>query len=99
MELIEFTRKNVYNSCEVVEVKVAGYEVLGGLLEEFVTAITNNNLSKSCLVKKLIPKYDENEDLYIKTLKVTDYISGMTDSYAVSVFKKLKGISLPRGNR
>ena len=99
MEIIEFTRKNVYNSCEVVEVKVAGYEVLGGLLEEFVTAITNNNLSKSCLVKKLIPKYDENEDLYIKTLKVTDYISGMTDSYAVSFFKKIKGISLPRGSR
>ena len=101
-EIIEITRKNVYESCEVVEVKVAGYEVIGGLLEEFITAITNSSLSKSYLVKKLLPNFkedDENEDIYRKVLKVTDYISGMTDSYAVSVFKKIKGISLPRGGR
>lgn len=101
-EIIEITRKNVYESCEVVEVKVAGYEVIGGLLEEFITAITNSSLSKSYLVKKLLPNFkedDENEDIYRKVLKVTDYISGMTDSYAVSIFKKLKGISLPRGGR
>lgn len=101
-EIIEITRKNVYESCEVVEVKVAGYEVIGGLLEEFITAITNSSLSKSYLVKKLLPNFkedDENEDIYRKILKVTDYISGMTDSYAVSIFKKIKGISLPRGGR
>ncbi len=101
-EIIEFTRQNVYESFNVVGVKVAGYEVLGGLLEEFISAINNNNLSKSYLVKKLLPNFkdsDENETLYRKLLKVTDYISGMTDSYAVSVFKKIKGISLPRGGR
>lgn len=101
-EIIEVTRKSVYESRAVVEVKVAGYEVLGGLLEEFITGITNNSLSKSYLVKKLLPNFneqDENEELYRKILKVTDYISGMTDSYAVSVFKKIKGISLPRGGK
>jgi dGTPase len=101
-EIIDITRRNVYESCEVIEVKVAGYEVLGGLLEEFVTAITNDRLSKSYLIKKLLPNFkeeDEKQELYKKILKVTDYISGMTDSYAVSVFKKIKGISLPRGGR
>lgn len=86
----------------MIEVKVAGHEVLGGLLEEFVTAITNDSLSKSYLIKKLLPNFkeeDEKQELYRKILKVTDYISGVTDSYAVSVFKKIKGISLPRGGR
>jgi dGTPase len=86
----------------VIEVKVAGYEVLGGLLEEFVTAISNEQLSKSYLIKKLLPNFnlaDESLDLYKKILKVTDYISGMTDSYAVSVYKKIKGISLPRSGQ
>ena len=72
------------------------------MLEEFITAITNSSLSKSYLVKKLLPNFkedDENEDIYRKVLKVTDYISGMTDSYAVSIYKKIKGISLPRGGR
>ena len=99
-ELIAITRKNVYEADEVIEVKVAGYEVLGGLLEEFVSAITNQDSSKSHLVKKLIPNFNEEneqEDIYRRILNVTDYVSGMTDSYAVSLFKKIKGISLPRG--
>ncbi len=98
-EIIDITRKNVYESCEVVEVKVAGYEVIGGLLEEFITAISDENLSKSYLIKKLIPNFLEQEDIYTRILQVTDYIAGMTDSFAVSLFKKIKGISLPRGGR
>lgn len=99
-DIIDLTRKSVYESSEVIEVQVAGYEVLGGLLEEFITAITNNSLSKSHLVKKLIPKFkmlDNEADTYRNILTVTDYVSGMTDSFAVSLFKKFKGISLPRG--
>jgi dGTPase len=100
-EIIDITRKNVYEACEVIEVKVAGYEVLGGLLEEFITGINNQSLSKSYLIKKLIPNFKEEaqENFYKKILRITDYISGMTDSYAVSLFKKIKGISLPRGGR
>ncbi|KJH72609.1 dGTP triphosphohydrolase [Aliterella atlantica] len=98
-EIIDITRKNVYESCEVVEVKVAGYEVIGGLLEEFITAIAESSLSKSYLIKKLIPNFREDADIYTKVLQITDYIAGMTDSFAVSLFKKIKGISLPRGGR
>ncbi len=100
-EIIDITRNTVYESCEVIEVQVAGYEVIGGLLEEFITAINNKELSKSHLIKKLIPNLqaDEQEDIYRIILKVTDYISSMTDSYAVSLFKKIKVISLPRGGR
>ncbi len=52
-EIIEFTRKNVYDSCAVVEVQVAGYEVLGGLLEEFITAITNTSYQLSVISYQL----------------------------------------------
>jgi dGTPase len=91
-EIIDITRTNVYESCEVVEVKVAGYEVIGGLLEEFIAGIADEKLSKSYLIKKLIPNFREQEDLYPGILQVTDYIAGMTDSFAVSLFKKIKGI-------
>lgn len=99
-DIIDITRRNVYEACEVIEVKVAGYEVLGGLLEEFITSIGNQRLSKSYLVKKLIPNFKEDEEnIYKKVLQITDYIAGMTDSYAVSLFKKIRGISLPRGGK
>lgn len=100
-EIIQFTRKSIYEVREVVEVQIAGYKVLGGLLEEFITAIANNSLSKSYLLKKLLPNFqeDEEESLYLKILKVTDYVSSMTDSNAVALFKKINGISLPRSGR
>ena len=37
------------------------------------------------------------EDAYLRLLLLTDFVSGMTDSYAVSLYKKVTGISLPGG--
>ena len=34
-------------------------------------------------------------DPYLRLLKILDFVSGMTDSYAVSLYKKVRGISLP----
>ena len=36
-------------------------------------------------------------DPYRRALAITDFVSGMTDSYAVALFKKLTGMSLPTG--
>jgi dGTPase len=51
-------------------------------------------------VNKLLPdKFFEEQfgnKRYLNTLKVIDYIAGMTDSYAVTLFRQIKGISLPR---
>ena len=48
------------------------------------------------LLALLPERFRKNRDsLYQKLLGVCDYIAGMTDSYAVSLYKKLTGISLP----
>ena len=36
---------------------------------------------------------DEAEKLYLRLLLVTDFVSGMTDSYAKDLYQKLNGIS------
>ena len=41
------------------------------------------------------PNNMPDNDLYTRLLKITDFVSGMTDSYAISLFRKIKGISLP----
>ncbi len=95
---------NIYSYESVVERESAGYEVLGGLLDTFIVAINdavNKKISpKSKTILKLIPKqynYDSSFDnnVYNRLLKVIDFVSGMTDSYAVSLYRKIKGISLP----
>ncbi len=101
--------EQVYLSKPVVEVEAAGFEVLGGLLEAFVTTV--NDIAargsaaspKSRMLVHLIPEQFAGPgrqpvaDPYRRVLAITDFVSGMTDSYAVSLFKKLTGISLPNG--
>jgi len=90
------TRERVFNHREVVGIQVAGYEVLGHLLAEFVNANIYPT-KKGKLLKRMLPREycpAESESSYSKILKITDYISGMTDSYATTLFQELKGISL-----
>jgi dGTPase len=76
------------------------------LLDTFITAYneySNHNLTpKYRAIINLFPKRfffgeNQNTELYQRLLRVIDFISGMTDSYAVSIFRKIKGISLPGG--
>lgn len=90
------TRETVFQHRDVVGIQIAGYEVLGKLFGEFVNAVLHDS-KKGELVSHMLPKEyrpDDNEDTYNKILKITDYISGMTDSYATSLFQQFSGISL-----
>jgi len=106
-EIKTISKKEIYSYRSVVEREAAGYEVLGGLLDAFIIAVnetyTGKPSWKSKNLMKLLPGQflgaDNNpdDDLYMRLLKITDFVSGMTDSYAVSLFRKIKGISLPGG--
>lgn len=94
----------IYKSRSVVEREVAGYEVLGGLLDTFIDSyneafekkISAKNKSVFALLPKRISDDIPNE-LYQRLIRIIDFVSGMTDSFAVSLFRKIKGISLPGG--
>ncbi len=104
-EIKIISKKEIYSYRSVVEREAAGYEVLGGLLDAFITAVNETYRGKpswkSKNLIKLLPgqflgaENNPDNDLYIRLLKITDFVSGMTDSYAVSLFRKIKGISLP----
>ena len=90
------TRETVFQHRDVVGIQIAGYEVLGKLFGEFVNAVLHDS-EKGKLIRHMLPKEyrpADNEDNYNKILKITDYISGMTDSYATSLFQQFSGISL-----
>lgn len=102
-ELRTYAKKHIYISRPVVEVQIAGHRVLTGLLDFFCTATVNRHRKLPTgerhdeMILALLPqRYTRyNDSLYQKLLGVCDYITGMTDSYAVSLYKKLTGISLP----
>lgn len=99
-EIEEISRELVYGTPSVREIEAAGFGVLGGLLELVVpTFLAGEEISKSQKkLRELVPsQYLGKAARYDRLLSATDFVSGMTDSYALSLYKKLKGIELPRG--
>ncbi len=88
----------LYNRKPVIEIELAGYQVIYGLLERFVQIHT---LPKQIVSKKMmaiLPAQflaDENESGYCKIMKIVDYIARMTDTYALNLYRRLSGQSLP----
>ena len=96
--------EKIYNYRSVVEREIAGYEVLGGLLDTFTHAYNDayagNISNRSRTIFNLLPQRIREvipDELYLRLLRIIDFVSGMTDSFAVSLFRKIKGISLPGG--
>lgn len=97
--------KKIYKSDPVIEREIAGFEVLNGLLDTFVPAVLHYCSGKKLgwhhnSLLKLLPDdfYDDlqkNKDVYEALLVLLDFISGMTDSHALSLYRNIKGISLP----
>jgi dGTPase len=96
-EIEKISIKRIYNYSSVVQIEVAGYKVMGGLLEEFVPAYLQNDSKYHQKLIELIPKQflTKNTDTYSKIQTILDFVSGMTDLYAVELFRKIKGISFP----
>lgn len=96
-EIERISIKKIYNYTSVVQIEVAGYKVMGGLLEEFIPAYLQNESKYHQKLVELIPRQflTQEADVYSKIQTVLDFVSGMTDIYAVELFRKIKGISFP----
>lgn len=94
----KYSYENVYNYKPVVEIEIAGYHIIGALLKEFNAAVLQPNRTKSKKLLQLIspqfPICEGNAFLYQNLQSVVDYISGMTDLYAIDLYRKMTGISV-----
>lgn len=95
----DFSVKHIYNHRSVVEIEIAGYHVIGGLLKEFITAVLSPRTAKSKKLLQLISQQfvitGEEDKLYNDIQSVVDFIAGMTDLYAVDIYRKIAGITFP----
>lgn len=95
----DFSFKHIYNYKSVVEIEIAGYNVIGGLLEELMQAILHPEKTKSFKLLQLIPGQftvsKSRENLYNDILSIVDFVSGMTDLYAIDIYRKITGINIP----
>src|SRR5690606_7352057 len=92
----EISVDRIYNAPTVVQIEIAGFKVMNALLEEVIPAYLQNDNGQ--LDKKLIAMFTAQvhttqTDAYAKIRTVLDYVSEMTDIYAVDLYSKIKGIS------
>ena len=93
----EVAYEKIYISREVVDVELAGYHIFGYLLETMIDAMMNPAHSYSKLLLNRVPEQYNvyAPDVYGKVQCALDYISGMTDVYALDLYRKITGQSLP----
>ncbi len=86
--------KKIYRHPSVVKIELTGFSVLGILLDEFISAVLDPQKPYHAKLLTLLPaQFASNEaTLYAKLQSVLDFISGMTDLYAMQLYKDLKGI-------
>jgi len=99
--------EKIYRSKPVLEKEAAGFQVLEGLLEAFSKALnhkfyqTELYSGKDKSILRLLPEefplegWGEQVNPYPMLRTLVDFISGMTDKYALSLYRRVKGISLP----
>lgn len=101
--IIDISVEKIYRARQVVEIEAAGHQVLPGLMEEFLQAglhIAQKGSSRKYANLSLLLPEDtqyglrQNPDLYTTARLVTDFVSGLTDRHAISLYKKIKGVTI-----
>lgn len=93
----DFAVANIYRSKDVLDIELAGYRIIGFLLEIFSDAVQNpTNSYFSLLLDRIPEQYETNSPtLSGKIQAVIDFVSGMTDIYALDLYRKITGMGLP----
>ena len=91
------SKKRIYRSKIVLDVELSGYKIMETLMYQMVEAIMHpERYYSQQLIGRVSSQYAiSSPDLEQRLMAVIDYISGMTDIYALDVYQKINGISLP----
>lgn len=104
----QLAMEKIYTAAPAIETEIAGFRVISELLSAFNDAVDifppqtePSNGTRERMLRHLLPSQflGKNrvpvQDPYVRLLQIADFVSGMTDSYAIEFYRKLTGINLP----
>ena len=97
-DIIKLSVEKIYNSEEVIDKEISGFEILNQLLDRFILAVNNNYENVPTSYDKLLLKLLPNEvnfldkTLYTRLMNVCYFVSLFSDTKAVQTYKKIKGL-------
>lgn len=99
-DIIKISVSKIYQSQEVIEKEIAGYEILATLLDRYCQATHHYNHDMSSNYDKLILKAEganfdyKNDDLYTRLISISNYVASLTDGNALLKFQKIRGLKV-----
>ncbi len=99
-DIISLSVEKIYQSKEVIDKEITGYEVITKLLSRFITAVNNSHENRPTsydqLLLKVLPQTIDfsNKSLYLRLLNVCHYVASLSDSRAILIYKKIVGIEI-----
>lgn len=97
--IIDVSVTKIYQARQVVEIEATGHEILPGLMEEFLKAglhILENGTSRKyqnlamLLPEDILVNLTQQPNHYTMARNIVDFVSGLTDRYAIGLYKKIK---------
>lgn len=87
----------IYRSRDVVDIELAGFRIITTLLKMMIDAVRSPEKAYSqLLINRVSSQYHiQAPSLFERIQAVLDFVSGMTDVYALDLFRKINGNSLP----
>lgn len=91
------SQNKIYRSRDVLDIELAGFHVISTLLDLMIEAVMAPDKAYSrLLIDRVSDQYNIKAlNLYNRVQAVLDYVSGMTDVFALDLFRKIKGNYLP----
>ena len=96
-DIIKLSVRNIYQSREVIEKEIVGYQIIQTLLDKFITAFNNkfdgNSSNYDKLLLKMLPEkfLEKKDDLYSRLLHICHYVSLLTDGNALELYETING--------
>ncbi len=96
-DIIKLSVKNIYQSREVIDKEVKGYQIINTLLDKFIMAYNNQSEGKATsydkLLLQILPEkhHLEKENLYDRLLHICHFISLLTDGNALLYYQNIVG--------
>ena len=93
----KLSKDRIYRSKPVLDVELSGYKIIETLMQTFINASMHPDRFHSQQLLDLVSsQYDIRSDkAETRIMAVIDYLCGMTDVFALDVYQKINGISLP----
>ena len=93
----QVSMEKIYRSRDVLDIELAGFQIISTLLELMIEAVSTPDKAYSkLLIDRVSSHYNiKAPALYDRIPAFLDYISGMTDVFALDLYRKINGNSLP----